>query len=190
MRILLIDNFDSFTFNLSHYLQIAGATVDVVRNNTIALDALDEYDALVLSPGPGIPEEAGDLMQVIQRDAMHKPILGVCLGQQALCEHFGGRLYNLPTVRHGSTSQCNATKEDLLFDGIPSPFTIGHYHSWAVHPDQPGDGIEVIAVNDEGWVMAIRHKTLPIRGVQFHPESVMTPDGQRMITNWVKSLSK
>lgn len=164
--------------------------MDVVRNNAIPFDHIDDYRALVLSPGPGLPKESGDLMQVIAHCARSKPILGVCLGQQALCEHFAGRLINLPTVRHGSASSCRRVVDDLLFEGLPESFEVGHYHSWVVDATAAGEGMEVTAVNSAGWPMAVRHQQLPIRGVQFHPESVMTPHGQQMITNWVKSIEE
>ena len=162
--------------------------VDVFRNNEITLEAVAAYDAIVLSPGPGLPSEAGIMMELIATYAATKPILGVCLGHQALCEHFGGELENLATVWHGRDSACTQVESDVLFEGITSPFSVGHYHSWSVKKDQLGEGLIQTAENEHGWVMAMRHESLPLHGVQFHPESVMTPDGLTMISNWVKSL--
>lgn len=189
MHILLIDNYDSFTFNLAHYLVKAGATIEVCRNDAIPSEIAGVFDAVVLSPGPGIPQEAGDMMPFIRRFAPKIPMLGVCLGHQALAEHFGGNITNLSNVCHGRSTACNVIMDDPIFSGLGKQFEAGHYHSWVVAPDQPGDGMEVIAVNASGWVMAIRHKHLPLRGVQFHPESVMTPGGQQLIDNWVAYAS-
>lgn len=188
MKVLLLDNYDSFTYNLQHYLVQFDVEVDVFRNNEIEMEAIEAYDAIVLSPGPGLPNEAGILMEVIQKYATTKPILGVCLGHQALCQHFGGELLNLDTVWHGRDSNCKQIAPDILFDGITSPFKVGHYHSWSVSKDNIGTELIQTAESEHGWVMAMQHESLPIHGVQFHPESVMTPDGLKMISNWVDSL--
>jgi len=188
LKVLLLDNYDSFTYNLQHYLVQFDADVDVFRNNEIEVEAIEGYDAIVLSPGPGLPNEAGILMEVIKKYAATKPILGVCLGHQALCQHFGGELLNLDTVWHGRDSDCTQIAPDDLFEGIASPFKVGHYHSWSVRKDNIGIGLIQTAESEHGWVMAMQHESLPIHGVQFHPESVMTPDGLKMISNWVDSL--
>lgn len=162
--------------------------VDVFRNDSIALEEVQEYDAIVLSPGPGLPEESGILMKLIERYFEHKPIFGVCLGHQAICQFFGGELVNLDTVWHGRESEVNLKKPSFLFENIEMPMTVGHYHSWTVHPENIGTNMLVTAINEKGWVMAVEHETLPICGVQFHPESVMTPSGLQLIKNWVNSL--
>ncbi len=163
----------------------SGASVEVHRNDAIPAEIMGVYDAAVLSPGPGIPEEAGEMMSFIRRFAPKIPLLGVCLGHQALAEHFGGKIVNMTSVCHGSSTECKVVADDPLFEGLSAAFEVGHYHSWMVDADQPGADISIIAKNTPGWVMAIRHKYLPLHGVQFHPESVMTPEGQRIINNWV-----
>jgi anthranilate synthase component 2 len=186
MKIALIDNYDSFTYNLSHLLKQLGAEVTVLRNDRFQLDALESYDKLMLSPGPGIPSEAGLLMQVIRTYAGRKPILGICLGEQAIGEAFGGQLINLAEVFHGVQTSCRITAEDYLFRGLPSEIAVGRYHSWVVDAQSLPSSLEVLALSDEGQVMALRHRTLDIRGIQFHPESVLTPDGARIIENWLQ----
>ncbi len=187
MRILLIDNFDSFTWNLQHLLA-QHARVDVVRNDRITVDEAASYDRIVLSPGPGIPREAGITLDVIEHLLPTHPILGVCLGMQALVEACGGRLYNQSRVRHGVAVSCHLVEpRDPLFAGLPAVFDVGLYHSWAADPTVlPGD-LRITATSDEGVVMALRHKDHPACGVQFHPESVLTPVGGRIIANWLRA---
>jgi len=185
-RILVIDNYDSFTYNLVHYLEDLGAEVTVKRNDQLALKEVDEFDKLVLSPGPGIPDEAGLLKEIIATYAPVKSIFGVCLGQQAIAEVFGGSLINLDEVFHGVATRVKVIKKDLLFEGLPDEFSAGRYHSWVVHPDLP-DVLEATSVDDNGQLMSIRHKEYDLRAVQFHPESVLTPFGKKILENWIKS---
>ena len=185
MKIVIIDNYDSFTYNLSHLVKELGAEVDVVRNDQFKLADLEPYSKIILSPGPGIPSEAGLLLDVIRTYAGKKPILGVCLGHQAIGEVFGGKLENLSDVFHGVATPCHIVNDDPIFSGIERDITIGRYHSWVVSNENFPDCLEVTAVSDEGQIMALRHKTLNVRGIQFHPESVLTPDGKKMLQNWL-----
>ena len=185
MKIVIIDNYDSFTYNLSHMVKELGATVTVLRNDQFELPDLEEYDKIILSPGPGIPSEAGLLTDVIRHYAGKKPILGVCLGHQAIGEVFGARLENLSDVFHGVATPCHPTDDDPLFSGIPKDFTVGRYHSWVVSREGLPECLEVTAVSDEGQIMALRHRELNVRGIQFHPESVLTPEGRKMLQNWM-----
>lgn len=186
MNIIIIDNYDSFTYNLSHLLKQLGATVDVVRNDRFRIGDIARYDKIVLSPGPGIPSEAGLLLDVIRTYAATKPMLGVCLGHQAIGEAFGGRLTNLADVFHGVATEGTQFGTDYIFDGCERRITMGRYHSWVVANDGLPDCLEVTAESDEGQIMALRHRTLDIHGIQFHPESVLTPDGARIVGNWLK----
>lgn len=185
MKIAIIDNFDSFTFNLAHYLGYYINTVDVWRNNAVDLRGLEAYDKIILSPGPGLPSEIPFLHDLIQRFSKDKPILGICLGLQAIGEFFGGHLINLPQVLHGKQSKCWFNAEEPLFNGVESPLLVGHYHSWVLEPDQIPDAIKVIARSYDHQIMAIKHLEKPIYGIQFHPESILTPQGLKMIGNWV-----
>lgn len=192
MKIVIIDNYDSFTYNLSHLVKELGAEVDVIRNDQFKLDDLKGYSKIILSPGPGIPSEAGKLLDVIRTYAGRKPILGVCLGHQAIGEVFGGKLENLSNVFHGVATPCHIIAEDPIFSGIPRDITIGRYHSWVVSREGLPECLEITAESDPddspsgtGQIMALRHKTLNVRGIQFHPESVLTPDGKKMIQNWM-----
>ena len=185
MKIVIIDNYDSFTYNLSHLVKELGAEVTVVRNDQFELADLEPYSKIILSPGPGIPSEAGLWLDVIRTYAGKKPILGVCLGHQAIGEVFGGKLENLSDVFHGVATPCHIIADDPIFSGIERDITIGRYHSWVVSNENFPDCLEVTAVSDEGQVMALRHKTLNVRGIQFHPESVLTPDGKKMLQNWL-----
>lgn len=187
MKIVIIDNYDSFTYNLSHLVKELGAEVTVFRNDRFVLPQLEEFDKIILSPGPGIPSEAGLLLEVIRTYAGKKPILGVCLGHQAIGEVFGGKLENLSEVFHGIATEGTQFANDGLFDGLPRRITMGRYHSWVVSKDGFPDCLEVTAESDEGQIMALRHKTLDVRGIQFHPESVLTPDGRKMLQNWLNS---
>ena len=185
MKIVIIDNYDSFTYNLSHLVKELGAEVSVVRNDEFELEALDAFDKIILSPGPGIPSEAGLLLEVIRHYAGRKPILGVCLGHQAIGEVFGGKLTNLSTVFHGVATEGTQLGNDYLFDGLPERITMGRYHSWVVDRKGWPEALEVTALSDEGQVMALRHREMDIHGIQFHPESVLTPDGRTMLENFI-----
>ena len=185
MKIVIIDNYDSFTYNLSHLVKELGAEVSVVRNDEVELEALDAFDKIILSPGPGIPSEAGLLLEVIRHYAGRKPILGVCLGHQATGEVFGGQLTNLSTVFHGVATEGTQLGNDYLFDGLPERITMGRYHSWVVDREGWPEALEVTALSDEGQVMALRHREMDIHGIQFHPESVLTPDGRTMLENFI-----
>ena len=190
MKIVIIDNYDSFTYNLSHLLKELGADVTVLRNDCFELKDLEEFDKIVLSPGPGIPEEAGLLLDVIKEYSGKKPILGVCLGEQAIGEVFGGKLVNLSTVYHGIQSPVDITVDDYIFDGLGKEIPVGRYHSWVVDNDGFPDDLEVTAVSKEGCIMALRHRKYDVRGIQFHPESVLTPDGKQMIRNWIEHAAQ
>lgn len=186
MKIAIIDNYDSFTYNLSHLVKELGADVTVLRNDKFELDELEPYDKLILSPGPGIPSEAGLLLDVIKIYAGRKPMLGVCLGHQAIGEVFGGQLTNLSDVFHGVATEGTQFGNDPIFNGLPTRITMGRYHSWVVSKENFPDCLEVTAESDEGQIMALRHKTYDIHGIQFHPESVLTPNGRTIVENWMK----
>lgn len=185
MKIAIIDNYDSFTYNLSHLVKELGAEVKVLRNDCFHLKELEEFDKILLSPGPGIPEEAGLLLDVIRTYSGRKPILGVCLGEQAIGEVFGGKLVNLKEVYHGIQSKIRITADDYIFNDLPKEIAVGRYHSWVVDRETLPACLEITAVSAEGYIMAIRHKDYDVRGIQFHPESVLTPDGKKMIENWI-----
>ncbi len=188
MKILVFDNYDSFTYNLVHYVEkVGGVSVEVHRNDRIALEEIKRYDKILLSPGPGLPAEAGILMELIRGYASEKSIFGVCLGQQAIGEVFGGKLVNLDSVYHGVATEMKVVKEDILFRDIPKKFKAGRYHSWVVDEKDFPDVLEVTVKDENGYVMGLRHKKYDIRGVQFHPESILTEHGLQMIANWVRS---
>jgi anthranilate synthase component 2 len=188
MRILLLDNYDSFTYNLLHYLEkVSDATIEVVRNDKIVLDEVEKYDKIVLSPGPGLPEDAGLLMPLIDRFKHSKSILGVCLGHQALAMSFGGKLINLPQVVHGVATPISILSTHTIFKGLPSQFKVGRYHSWVIQQLDLPKELVCEAVDDSNNVMAFSHETLPLYGVQFHPESILTEYGLELISNWVKA---
>lgn len=187
-KIAVIDNYDSFTYNLVHYLEDLDAKVTVFRNDEFELEELQSFEKIVLSPGPGIPNEAGLLLEVIKKYAESKSILGVCLGQQAIGEVFGGHLINLEKVYHGVAKPVTQTvKDEILFKGLPQIFDVGRYHSWVVSNDEFPEVLEITSVDENGQIMSLRHKTLDIKGVQFHPESVLTPFGKQILENWVTS---
>lgn len=186
MKIIVIDNYDSFTYNLVHLISALGAEVSVVRNDQFELDELEAYDKIILSPGPGIPEEAGLLLDVIRTYAGRKPILGVCLGHQAIGEAFGGKLVNLSEVYHGVDTSCEITTNDYLFAGLGNTTTIGRYHSWVVAKEGFPAVLEITAISPDGEIMALRHREYDIRGIQFHPESILTPEGKTMLRNWLQ----
>jgi len=185
-KILVIDNYDSFTYNLVHYLEELDCEVIVKRNDQLTLEEVDAFDKIVLSPGPGIPDEAGLLKQIIKKYASTKSIFGVCLGQQAIAEVFGGSLINLEEVYHGIATKIKIIKEDVIFEGMPEEIEVGRYHSWVVNPELP-DVLEVTSVDENGQIMSLRHKTYDVRAVQFHPESVLTPQGKKMLENWLNT---
>jgi len=189
MKILVLDNYDSFTYNLVQLLRELGYgdSTDVVRNDKIDLDKVEEYDAILLSPGPGVPSEAGLMPEVIRRYAPTKRMLGVCLGHQGIAESFGGQLYNLPAVLHGIATDADIiTGEDRLFQGLPTQFKVGRYHSWVVTPDTMPEELEITARDANGQVLALRHRKYDVRGVQFHPESILTEHGHQMLKNWLE----
>ena len=185
-RILVIDNYDSFTYNLVHYLEDLDCEVTVYRNDEFEMEEIAHFDKILLSPGPGVPNEAGLLKQVIQHYGPTKSIFGVCLGQQAIGEVYGGTLSNLDKVYHGvATKVTKAVNDEILFEGLDNEFEVGRYHSWVVDTNLP-DCLEATSFDENGQLMSLRHKTYDVRGVQFHPESVLTPNGKKMLENWVK----
>lgn len=188
MNILLIDNYDSFTYNLSQYLEEEGGEdveVTVWRNDQFDIDDVERFDKIVLSPGPGVPDEAGLLKAVIRRYAPTKPILGVCLGEQAIGEVFGAEIYNLNTVFHGIQSSVRIVAPDYIFDNLSDSIKVGRYHSWVVGKEDFPAELVVTAVSDEGQVMALRHRRYDVHGIQFHPESILTPKGRTIIRNFI-----
>ena len=188
MKILVIDNYDSFTYNLVHILRELGFTneTNVVRNDQFELEQVDQYSHVLLSPGPGVPKDAGLMPEVIKKYASSKNILGVCLGHQGIAEHFGAELYNLPQVFHGMVTPIEVKEEDEIFEGLPASFNVCRYHSWVVKKETVPEEMEVTSVAENGNIMSIKHKELNVRGVQFHPESIMTEHGKRLIQNWIE----
>ena len=186
MKIVIIDNYDSFTYNLSHLIKEIGAEVTVIRNDQFTLNQLERFDKIVLSPGPGIPSEAGLLLDVIKTYKGRKPILGVCLGHQAIGEVFGGTLENLSDVFHGVATEGTQFSNDYIFDSLPKRITMGRYHSWVVSRENFPTCLEVTAVSDEGQIMALKHKNYDIHGIQFHPESELTPEGKIILRNFIE----
>ncbi len=188
IKILVLDNYDSFTYNLVHIIRALGYQPDIFRNDKIAVDEINHYDKILLSPGPGIPDEAGIMKQVIKVYGPTKSILGICLGHQGIAEVYGATLYNIPDVLHGVTSTARVNdKSEKLFYNVSERFQCTHYHSWAVKPESIPTDLKVTAVNDEGLVMGLSHVNYDVKGLQFHPESVMTPEGPKMIENWLNS---
>ena len=185
-RVVIIDNYDSFTYNLAHLVKQLGAKVEVFRNDQFTLNQLERFTKIILSPGPGIPEEAGLLMDVIRTYAGHKPMLGVCLGHQAIAEVFGGKLVNLKEVYHGIATEGTQFGNDPIFSGLPKRIVMGRYHSWVVDRAGFPDCLEVTAMSDDGQIMALRHRNYNIHGIQFHPESVLTPEGATIVRNWLQ----
>lgn len=185
MKIVIIDNYDSFTYNLAHLVKELGAEVTVFRNDKFELARLENFDKILLSPGPGIPSEAGLLLDVIRTYAGKKPILGICLGHQAIGESFGGKLKNLSEVFHGVATEGTNLNNDPIFSNVPERFVMGRYHSWVVDNDGFPECLEITATSDEGQIMALRHKEYDIHGIQFHPESVLTKEGRTIISNWL-----
>ncbi len=199
MKILVFDNYDSFTYNLVHLVEkITRVKVEVYRNDELPLEQVKGYDKIILSPGPGIPEEAGMLLPLIREYAASKPILGVCLGHQAIGEAFGGALINLTTVYHGVATEIQVGSQQStagneqgvlaaspLFAGLPERLLVGRYHSWVVSDKDFPEELEITAVDDNGYIMGLQHKSYDVQGVQFHPESVLTPDGEKILRNWL-----
>ena len=185
-RVVIIDNYDSFTYNLAHLVKQLGAKVEVFRNDQFTLNQLERFTKIILSPGPGIPEEAGLLMDVIRTYAGRKPMLGVCLGHQAIAEVFGGKLVNLKEVYHGIATEGTQFGNDPIFSGLPKRIVMGRYHSWVVDRAGFPDCLEVTAMSDDGQIMALRHRNYNIHGIQFHPESVLTPEGATIARNWLQ----
>ena len=186
--IAIIDNYDSFTYNLVHLLRELGAPADVLPNDRFKLEELDKYDKLLLSPGPGLPSEAGLLPDVIRAYAGKKNILGVCLGAQAIGQVFGGRLVHMNKVFHGIQTHIRLTEPDYIFRGLPSEIAVGRYHSWVVDAQRLPDALAVTAVSPEGQVMALKHRIYDVHGIQFHPESVLTPNGKQIVQNWLEGI--
>lgn len=183
MRVLILDNYDSFTYNLYDYVASFGVSVDVKRNDEISIEEIGAYSHIILSPGPGLPIDAGIMPDVIAGYSFSKPILGVCLGMQGITEFFGGKLYNLDKVRHGRQLNCFKRGKSVLLEQLPQQFPVGLYHSWAV-TDIP-DELKITCLSEENVVMAIEHSELPVFGVQFHPESVLTPDGKDILRTFL-----
>lgn len=188
MKTVIIDNYDSFTYNLAHLVKELGTEVDVLRNDKFELEELEKYDKIILSPGPGIPEEAGLLLEVIRTYAGRKPILGVCLGEQAIGQAFGGKLTNLSEVFHGIQTNVKIKNKDYIFSGLPTEIPVGRYHSWVVDTDGFPEELVVTAISPEGQIMALKHREYDVHGIQFHPESVLTPDGKQIVGNWLKGV--
>ena len=189
MKLLVFDNYDSFTYNLVHLVKQVDKDieVEVYRNDELPLERVKDCDKIILSPGPGIPSEAGQLLPLVTEYAGSKSILGVCLGHQAIGEAFGGKLVNLSTVYHGVALNCQLnTANSQLFQGLPQNIPVGRYHSWVVSEEGFPEELEITAKDDNGYIMALQHKTFDIQGVQFHPESVLTPDGETILRNWLK----
>ena len=188
MKILVLDNYDSFTYNLVYILRQLADDVEVHRNDKIALEEVANYDKILLSPGPGIPSEAGILQELVRTYAPFKSILGVCLGHQGIGEVFGATLLNMPEVLHGIANKTIVTDPtERIFRGLPTEFMVGRYHSWTVVGASVPDTLTITAIDEQNNVMALAHKTYDVRGVQFHPESVLTQHGQQMLTNWLNN---
>ena len=187
MKILVLDNYDSFTYNLVHMIKELGYNdIIICRNDKINLDGVEAYDKILLSPGPGIPSEAGLLLPLIKKYASRKPILGVCLGHQAIAEAFGGKLVNLKNVFHGVSSAIHINNPNYLFQQMNSNLEVGRYHSWIVERESLPSSLEILAEDDLGQIMALRHKKYDVQGVQFHPESILTPEGHQIILNFLQ----
>lgn len=189
MNILVLDNYDSFTYNLVHILRELNLhhQLKVVRNDKLELEEVENFDKILLSPGPGLPESAGLMPEIIRQYASHKSILGVCLGHQGIAQNFGAQLSLMPQVKHGISTPLKQLTHDILFEGMPEQIEVGHYHSWRVNEQDLPSEIEVIATDQQGHIMALRHKEYDCKGVQFHPESILTPQGFQIIKNWVKN---
>lgn len=187
IKVLVIDNYDSFTYNLVHYLEDLGCEITVKRNDQLTLNEVEPFEKIVLSPGPGIPDEAGILKEIIKKYGPTKSILGVCLGQQAIGEVYGGKITNLDNVYHGVATKIDITVDDeSMFKDLNKTLEVGRYHSWVVDPELPSE-LEATSFDENGQVMSLRHKIYDVKAVQFHPESVLTPSGKQMLDNWVNN---
>jgi anthranilate synthase component 2 len=187
MKLLVFDNYDSFTYNLVHIVKKLGFTdVEVHRNDRISLEEINRFDKIILSPGPGVPSESGILLELIKTYASSKSIFGVCLGVQAIAEAFGGSLLNLPQVYHGIASEVSIFDDEVLFRNLPETITAGRYHSWVVNDSTLPPCLQITAKDEQGTIMALKHRTFDVRGVQFHPESVLTPSGEQILKNWLE----
>jgi len=189
MKILVLDNYDSFTYNLVHLVRELeyGDEMDIYRNDKISIDEVDKYDKILLSPGPGLPKDAGIMPDLIKQYSPTKSILGVCLGHQAIAEAFGGQLLNMPVVLHGVADQVQIKQSSGIFEGLPESFSVCRYHSWTVMPDSLSDVLEVTAVDQNQNIMGIKHAEYDVQGLQFHPESVITEYGKEILDNWLKN---
>lgn len=186
MKILVLDNYDSFTYNLVQMIeQIVNEKIDVFRNDKISLEEVEKYDKIILSPGPGIPEEAGILLELIKKYAPTKSIFGVCLGQQAIAEAFGGTLINLSEIYHGVATESTQIKQHKIFKDLPETLEVGRYHSWAVNPENFPDELEITSVDKNGMIMSLKHKNYDVHAVQYHPESILTPKGKQILENFL-----
>lgn len=186
MKILVLDNYDSFTYNLVQMIeQIVGEKVDVFRNDQISLEDIEKYDKIILSPGPGIPEEAGILLDLIKKYAPTKSIFGVCLGQQAIAEVFGGSLINLKEIYHGVATESKQVKEHKILKNLPETLEVGRYHSWAVNPEDFPEELEITSIDKDGMIMSLKHKSYDVNAVQYHPESILTPKGKQILENFL-----
>ena len=188
MKLLLLDNYDSFTYNLVHLIEkVSDIEIEVFRNDEISIDEIEKYDKILLSPGPGLPTDAGIMPELLKRYSSTKSILGVCLGLQAIGESFGASLLNLDTVFHGLATPIKVNVEDIIFYNCPKTFTVGRYHSWVVDTHFFPEDLQITATDENGNIMALKHKIYDVRGVQFHPESVLTPNGKKILENWLKN---
>ena len=185
MRVLVVDNFDSFTYNLAHYIEQFASEVSIQRNNNISQRELDIADKIIFSPGPGLPKDSPIMFDILEKYKASKSILGVCLGHQAIGEYFGAQLFNMPEVHHGRDMETNIIADDYIYNGVNKKFTSGRYHSWAISKNDFPKELEITAQDSKGNIMSIKHKEFDIRGVQFHPESIMTEFGIDIIKNWV-----
>lgn len=185
-KLLVLDNYDSFTYNLVHLIEkVSDLSFDVIRNDKISIEKINQYDKILLSPGPGLPKDAGIMPELIKQYGTSKSILGVCLGLQAIAEAYEGTLENLTTVFHGLATPIHVISEDLIFNNCPKTFTVGRYHSWVVNPKTLPEELHITSIDEQGNIMALKHNTHDVRGVQFHPESILSEHGETMIKNWL-----
>ena len=188
MRLLVLDNYDSFTYNLVHLIEkVSDIDFEVIRNDKISVEEVSQFDKILLSPGPGLPKDAGIMPQLLKRYADTKNIMGVCLGLQAIGENFGAKLKNLDRVVHGQSESINVIQQDILFKNCPNKFKVGRYHSWVIDTQELPNTLEITAIDEAGNIMALKHKSLNVRGVQFHPESILSEYGETIIANWLNS---